>query len=143
MANARIYRLSHCTYICQYHLVWTPKYRGKILADNYIKTELKRIFKMICKWKRFKILAWHIGDEHIHVYLIITTQVLRFIRCGDHQRKIQRLDQEKNQKIPTGNTLVQRLFHLNHRLESYGCEEIYRESTKKPKRPANPLLVSD
>ena len=25
----------------------------------------------ICKWKGFIILAWHIGDEHIHLYLVI------------------------------------------------------------------------
>ncbi|MGI6104466.1 MAG: transposase, partial [Patescibacteria group bacterium] len=40
-----IYKLSHSTYICQYHIVWTPKYRGRVLADTYIKLELKRMFK--------------------------------------------------------------------------------------------------
>lgn len=71
MANRRIYQLSHCTYICQYHLVWTPRYRGKVMSDNYIKQELKRIFKMISKWKGFKLHSWHIGDEHIHLYISI------------------------------------------------------------------------
>lgn len=36
------------------------------MADTYIKQELKRIFKFIAKWKGFKIIEWHIGDEHIH-----------------------------------------------------------------------------
>ncbi len=45
MVNRRLYQLSRCTYICEYHVVWTPKYRGKVLADKYIKDELKRIFK--------------------------------------------------------------------------------------------------
>ena len=67
----KLYKLEHCTYVCQYHIVWTPRYRGKILSDNYIKAELKRIFKFICKWKGFKIVQWHIGDEHIHLYIII------------------------------------------------------------------------
>ena len=67
----QIYQLSHCSYICQYHIVWTPKYRGKVLADNYIKLELKRMFKQIAKWKGLKIILWHIGDEHVHLYLII------------------------------------------------------------------------
>ena len=71
MANRRVYQLSHCTYVCQYHLVWTPKYRGKVLADKYIKQELKRIIKLICAWKGFPIHAWHIGDEHIHLFLTI------------------------------------------------------------------------
>lgn len=71
MSNSRIYQLSHCTYVCKYHLVWTTKYRGKVLADTYIKQELKRMFKMIGKWKGFPIHAWHVGDEHIHLHLTI------------------------------------------------------------------------
>ena len=69
--NARLYQLDHCTYRCFYHLVWTPKYRGKVLSDTYIKAELKRIFKSIANWKGFIISAWHIGDDHIHLYISI------------------------------------------------------------------------
>lgn len=71
MANYKLYQLSHCTYYCNYHLVWTPKYRGKVLGSTYIKAELKRIFKLIARWKQLEIRAWHIGDEHIHLYLSI------------------------------------------------------------------------
>ena len=70
MSNARLYRTqSHCTYTCRYHLVWTPKWRGKVLADRFIKAELKRIFKMVCRWKGFVIHAWHVGDDHVHLYV--------------------------------------------------------------------------
>jgi len=71
LSNGRLYQLNHCTYLCQYHLVWTSKYRGKVLAEVFIKQELKRIFKVICKWKGFNILAWHVGDEHIHLFITI------------------------------------------------------------------------
>lgn len=66
-----MYHLSHCTYVCQYHVVWTTRYRGRVLQDKYTKAELKRIFRQICQWKNLKVIAWHIGDEHIHLYLII------------------------------------------------------------------------
>ena len=69
--NGRLYQLSHCTYICRYHIVWCTRYRDKVMADKYIKLELKRIFKLICRWKKFSILAWHVGDEHVHLYLAI------------------------------------------------------------------------
>ena len=69
--NARLYTLSHSTYVCQYHVVWVTKYRGTTMADRYIKRELRTIFKAIAKWKGFTILQWHIGDEHIHLYVII------------------------------------------------------------------------
>lgn len=47
MTNIRLYQLDHATYVCQYHIVWTTRYRGKILKDKYIKQEMKRIFKSI------------------------------------------------------------------------------------------------
>ena len=66
-----LYQLEHCTYHCSYHIVWTSRYRGKVLADTYIKHELKRMFKQIAHWKGLVIYAWHIGDEHIHLHLSI------------------------------------------------------------------------
>ena len=69
--NRRLYQQSHSTWVCDYHIVWCPKYRGKILVDNYIKLELKKMFKYIAKWKNLRIIAWHIGDEHIHLYVSI------------------------------------------------------------------------
>jgi|SRR3989338_535922 len=69
--NRRLYQLSHCTYVCTYHIVWTPKYRGKVLCEPFIKQEMKRIIRLICRWKGFPIEAWHIGDEHIHLVITI------------------------------------------------------------------------
>jgi len=69
--NYLLYQLDHCTYHCSYHIVWTPKYRGKVLASTYIKAELMRMFKQIAQWKGLVIYAWHIGDEHIHLHISI------------------------------------------------------------------------
>ena len=70
-ARTTLYQLDHSTYHCSYHLVWTPKYRGKVMADKYIKHELQRMFKQIAHWKGLVIYAWHIGDEHIHLHINI------------------------------------------------------------------------
>lgn len=69
--NRRLYQQSHCTWVCDYHIVWCPKYRGKVLGDKYIKLELMKMFKYIAKWKKLQIHAWHIGEEHIHLYISI------------------------------------------------------------------------
>lgn len=66
-----LYQLQHCSYHCSYHIVWTPRFRGRVLSDNYIKAELKRMFKQIARWKGLHIYAWHIGDEHIHLHISI------------------------------------------------------------------------
>lgn len=69
--NRRLYQQSHATWVCDYHIVWCPKYRGKVLGDNFIKQELKKMFKYVAKWKQLSIHAWHIGDEHIHLDISI------------------------------------------------------------------------
>ena len=73
-----LYQLKHCSYHCSYHIVWTTRYRGKVLADNYIKAELKRMFKQIANWKDLKIYAWHIGDEHIHLHISIPPKYIGY-----------------------------------------------------------------
>lgn len=62
--------LSHCYYDLKYHLVWTPKYRGRVLGDEKIKSELKRIFQSIAKWKQMEILELSIQIDHIHMLLL-------------------------------------------------------------------------
>ena len=102
MASIKLYQLDHTTYICQYHLVWTPKYRGKVLADTYIKAELKRIFKLICKWKGFIIKAWHIGDDHIHLYLIIPPKYSVAYAMAVIKGKSSSWLKKKTKKFPLG-----------------------------------------
>lgn len=64
--------LSHCFYDLKYHVVWTPKYRGKVLGSDKIKHELRRIFESICKWKHWEILELSIQEDHIHMCILAT-----------------------------------------------------------------------
>lgn len=102
MANSRLYQLNHCTYYCNYHLVWTPKYRGKVLAGDFIKSELRRMFKMIAKWKGLKIYKWHIGDEHIHLYLSIPPKYSISYTIEILKGKTSTWIKKKTKKFPKG-----------------------------------------
>ena len=59
--------LTHCYYDLKYHLVWTPKYRGKELGNEYVKKELIRILETISKWKGWEIMELNIQNDHIHL----------------------------------------------------------------------------
>jgi putative transposase len=102
MGNYRLYNLSHCTYLCQYHLVWTPKYRGKVLASDFIKAEMKRMFKLICRWKGFEVRGWHIGDEHIHLYLVIPPKYSVSYAVSLLKGKSSSWIKKKMKSLPTG-----------------------------------------
>lgn len=81
------------------------------MADTYIKLELKRIFKFIAKWKGIKILEWHIGDEHIHLYLVIPPKYsVSYILCVLKAKSSNWLKKKtkrfpKRQSLGTGLTL--------------------------------------
>ncbi len=64
--------LSHCFYDLKYHVVWSPKYRGKVLKDEIVKQELRRIFETICKWKHWGLIQLNVQDDHIHLILLTT-----------------------------------------------------------------------
>ena len=100
--NGRLYKQNHCTYLCKYHLVWTPRYRGAVMSPPYIKTEFKRIFKLICRWKGFQIYAWHIGNEHIHLYLSIPPKFSVSYALSILKGKSSAWIKKKNHQFPKG-----------------------------------------
>ena len=51
MANS----LAHTKWLCKYHIVFTPKYRRKVIY-NSIKADIREIIRNLCKWKGVEIL---------------------------------------------------------------------------------------
>lgn len=84
------------------HIVWTPKYRGKVMVSKYIKDELKRMFKYIAQWKGLVIKEWHIGDEHIHLYIVIPPKYSISYIIAVLKTKTSTWLKKKNKKIPQG-----------------------------------------
>lgn len=83
-------------------MVWVTKYRGKVLADVYIKQEMKRIIKSIAQWKDFKLIQWHVGDEHIHLYLTIPPKYsISYVACV-LKSKTSTWIKKKTKKFPMG-----------------------------------------
>ena len=63
-------KAAHVVYQCSYHLVWTPKYRFRILQGE-IKEYVEKKIRAICEWKRVEILEMTIMADHIHMVAII------------------------------------------------------------------------
>ena len=51
MANS----LAHTKWVCKYHLVFTPKYRRKIIYYE-LRKDIQQIIKDLCKWKGVEII---------------------------------------------------------------------------------------
>ena len=63
-------KLSHVVYKCDYHIVWVPKYRFRVLTGQ-IKALIESDIRMLCEWK-----GCEIGEkEHIHLVVSIPPKV--------------------------------------------------------------------
>lgn len=58
--------LSHTKYRCQYHIVFIPKYRKKILYGK-IRKDVREIIQTLCKYKGVEILAGAVCVDHVHL----------------------------------------------------------------------------
>ena len=63
-------KAAHVVYQCSYHLVWTPKYRYRILQGDIAEFVEKKI-RAICEWKKVEILEMTIMPDHVHMVAII------------------------------------------------------------------------
>ena len=59
-------KLSHVLYRCDYHIVWTPKYRFKVL-EGLVKTLLEHDIAMLLEWKGCELKELNVQVDHIHL----------------------------------------------------------------------------
>lgn len=54
----------------QYHVVWIPKYRRKVLFDQ-IRKELGEVFHRLVEQKDGWIHEGHLASDHVRMYVSI------------------------------------------------------------------------
>ena len=69
MANSN-YSLAHTKWMCKYHIVFTPKYRRKVIY-NQLKADIREILRSLCKYKGVEILEGELMPDHIHMLVSI------------------------------------------------------------------------
>ena len=67
---AKVNGLAHTKWTCKYHIGFTPKYRRKIIYNQY-RESLKEILKNLCKYKGIEIIEGHMMPDHVHLLLSI------------------------------------------------------------------------
>ena len=58
--------LSHTKWKCQYHIVFIPKYRKKVLYGK-IRDDVREIISTLCKYKNVDIIAGAVCADHVLV----------------------------------------------------------------------------
>ena len=67
-------KLSHVVYRCTYHIVWTPKYRYRVL-EGLVKDLLLKDIPMLLEWKSSALIEINIQKDHIHLIVSVPPKI--------------------------------------------------------------------
>ena len=103
MAN-KANSLSHTKWMCKYHIVFTPKYRRKVIY-NQCRVDIGDILKTLSKYKGVEILEGHLMPDHIHMLVSIPPKisVSSFMGYLKGKSSLMIFDKHANLKYKFGN----------------------------------------
>jgi putative transposase len=90
MANTRN-SLAHTKWMCEYHIVFTPKYRWKIIYNQY-RESIGGILRQLCGYKGVEIIEGHLMIEHVHMLVSIPSKI---------SARAKRLERSDSQRLET------------------------------------------
>lgn len=96
--------LSHTKWMCKYHIVFTPKYRRKIIYNQY-KKSVGEILRSLCKYKGVELLEGHLKTDHVHMLVSIPPKisVSSFMGYLKGKSTLMLFDRHANLKYKFGN----------------------------------------
>ena len=71
---SRFRKLSHALWYCQYHIVWAPKYRFRILSGD-VGHEVGCCIRTFSSQKGCEIIEMNIQIDHVHLLVMIPPKV--------------------------------------------------------------------
>ena len=103
MAN-KLNSLAHTKWLCKYHIVFTPKYRRKVIY-NQIREDLRDIIKTLCRYKGVEIIEGHLMSDHIHLLVSIPPKIsiAAFMGYLKGKSALMMFDRHTNLKYKYGN----------------------------------------
>ncbi len=71
---SRFRKLSHTIWHCQYHIVWTPKYRLKILEGD-VSEEVASCIRAFSEQKECEVIELNVQKDHVHLVVMVPPKV--------------------------------------------------------------------
>ena len=71
---SRFKRLAHSIWHCQYHIVWCPKYRFRVL-NGEVKREVDKVIRLESEKKGCIITELNIQEDHVHLLVMIPPKI--------------------------------------------------------------------
>ena len=92
MANGRYRKSAHTTYDNKFHLVWSTKYRYRVLSGGIAK-RVRDLIRGLCTELDVEIVKGHVAPEHVHILVSVpphvsVSKLMQHIK-GKSSRKVQ------------------------------------------------------
>ena len=65
---------SHCVYYHRYHIVWSTKYRYKVLSGD-VRLRARDICRQVCDENGVEILHGVISRDHVHMFVSVPPKI--------------------------------------------------------------------
>ena len=99
-----IKKLEHSSYRCQYHIVFAPKYRRKVIYGE-LKADIGKILRKLCNEKKVEIIEAEACQDHIHMLVSIPPylSISQFMGYIKSKSALMIFDRHANLKYKYGN----------------------------------------
>lgn len=96
--------LAHTKWVCKNHIVFCPKYRRKIIYNQY-RADLRDYIKLLCKYKGVEIIEGKMMPDHVHLLVSIPPKmsVSSFMGYLKGKSALMMFDKHANLKYKFGN----------------------------------------
>ena len=96
--------LANTKWMCKYHIVFTPKYRRKMIYNQY-REDVREIIKQLCSYKGVEILGGNVMSDHVHILVSIPPKmsVSSFMGYLKGKSALMMFDRHANLKYKFGN----------------------------------------
>ncbi len=71
---SRFSKLSHVLWHCQYHIVWVPKYRYRILKDK-VGFEVSKTIRVYTERLGCEIVEMNVQADHVHLLVKVPPKI--------------------------------------------------------------------
>lgn len=83
---------------CQYHIVFIPKYRKKVLYGK-VKEDVREIINTLCRYKNVEIIVGAVCIDHVHLSVAIPPKISISEFMGYLKGKSTRMVYDRNPEL--------------------------------------------
>ena len=67
-------KLNHVVWHCQYHIIWVPKYRYRVLKGE-VAHEVHNCIQMFCSQLGCDVVELNIQPDHVHLLTLVPPKI--------------------------------------------------------------------